>query len=299
VLIRCRAAVLGSPIQHSLSPALHRAAYAALGLDWRYEAHEVGDEAALRAFLDRCDADGDWAGLSLTMPLKKLVLPLVDELSETAAATGAVNTVLFEPARDVGHGPLATARQTRYGDNTDVTGIVEALREGGAAAAAEGLVLGGGATACSAVAALSRLGAARVRVVVRSVERAVDVVSTGRALGLQVDLVPWARVADSAVPFEVLPGTVVLSTVPARAAEDVVRLVDRTRPGGAVLLDVAYDPWPTPVVQAWERRGGRAVGGFGMLLHQAVEQVRLMTRRDPDVEAMRAAGLAALAARRA
>jgi shikimate dehydrogenase len=101
------------------------------------------------------------------------------------------------------------------------------------------------------------------------------------------------------VPFEVLPGTVVLSTVPARAAEDVVRLVDRTRPGGAVLLDVAYDPGPSPVVQAWERRGGRAVGGFGMLLHQAVEQVRLMTRRDPDVEAMRAAGLAALAARRA
>ena len=93
-----RAAVLGRPIGHSLSPVLHRAAYASLGLDWRFDALEVGDDAGLRALLDRCDAEGDWAGLALTMPLKKLVLPLLDEVSATAVATGAANTVLFSPA---------------------------------------------------------------------------------------------------------------------------------------------------------------------------------------------------------
>jgi len=305
-----RAAVLGRPIGHSLSPVLHRAAYADLGLDWRFDALEVGDDAGLRALLERCDADGDWAGLALTMPLKKLVLPLLDEVSGTAAATGAANTVLFSrPGSDVGApaaavvrsdvgGPAsASSRPWRAGDNTDVLGIVEAVREAGVGTLTEGVVLGGGATACSAIAALARLGAARARVVVRSPDRAADVVATGARLGVQVDLVTWADAARSRSSSG-LGGTLVISTVPAQAADDVVRLFDGMEAAGAVLLDVAYDPWPTPVAQAWQRAGGTAVGGFAMLLHQAVEQVRLMTGRVPDVEVMHAAGLEALAARR-
>jgi shikimate dehydrogenase len=297
-----RAAVLGRPIGHSLSPVLHRAAYASLGLDWRFDALEVGDDAGLRALLERCDAEGDWAGLALTMPLKKLILPLLDEVSATAAATGAANTVLFSRAGIDGRGPdvggpaAASSRPWRAGDNTDVLGIVEAVREAGADTVAEGVVLGGGATACSAVAALSRLGAGRARVVVRSPDRAADVVATGARLGLQVDLVTWADAAGSGSSSGI-GGPLVISTVPARAADDVVRLLDGVDAEGNVLLDVAYDPWPTPVAQAWERHGGTAVGGFAMLLHQAVEQVRLMTGHTPSLEAMRAAGLEALAAR--
>jgi shikimate dehydrogenase len=304
-----RAAVLGHPIGHSLSPVLHRSAYADLGLDWRFEAIEAGDDASLRAVLARCDHDGDWAGLALTMPLKKLVLPLLDEVSATAAATGAANTVLFAQRPDAGGrtassgvdvgGPAAAAsRPWRAGDNTDVLGIVEAVREAGVGTLVGGVVLGGGATACSAVAALGRLDAARARVVVRSAERAADVVATGARLGLQVDLVAWADAAGSGSSSG-LGGPLVISTVPAQAAGDVVRLLEGIDAGGSVLLDVAYDPWPTPVAKAWERRGGTSVGGFAMLLHQAVEQVRLMTGRTPEVEAMRAAGLAALAARHA
>jgi shikimate dehydrogenase len=304
-----RAAVLGRPIGHSLSPVLHRAAYADLGLDWRFDALEVGDDAGLRALLERCDAEGDWAGLALTMPLKKLVLPLLDEVSDTATATGAANTVLFSQGPDAGGrasssgvdvGGLAAAasRPWRAGDNTDVLGIVEAVREVGVGTLTEGVVLGGGATACSAVAALGRLGAARARVVVRSAERAADVVATGARLGLRVDLVTWADAAGSGSSSGP-GGSLVISMVPAQAAGDVVRLLEGIDAGGSVLLDVAYDPWPTPVAKAWERAGGVAVGGFAMLLHQAVEQVRLMTGRTPEVEAMRAAGLAALAARHA
>jgi shikimate dehydrogenase len=298
-----RAAVLGRPIGHSLSPVLHRAAYADLGLDWRFDALEVGDDAGLRALLERCDAEGDWAGLALTMPLKKLVLPLLDEVSDTATATGAANTVLFSP-RDVGEPAAASpgsdagagSRPWRAGDNTDVLGIVEAVREAGVGTLSEGVVLGGGATACSAVAALRRLGANEARVVVRSPDRAADVAATGAGLGLRVDLVTWADAAGSGSSSGL--GGLVISTVPAQAAGDVVRLLEGVDADGSVLLDVAYDPWPTPVAQAWERAGGTAVGGFAMLLHQAVEQVRLMTGRTPSVEVMRSAGLATLATRR-
>jgi shikimate dehydrogenase len=295
-----RAAVLGSPIGHSLSPVLHAAAYASLGLDGRFDAIEVDGEEALRAVLLRCDSEPGWVGLALTMPLKKLVLPMLDDITGTAAATGAANTVLFSRFRlsaagDGGPAAAATGRQWWVGHNTDVLGIVGALREAGVDAVTQAVVLGGGATACSAVAALGRLGAARVRVVVRSVERAADVATTGRALGVPVDLVPWEQVQPELLEAD---GTVAVSTVPAQGADDVVRLVEQLdHVPGRVLLDVAYDPWPTPVAQAWERGGGTSVGGFGMLLHQAVDQVRLMTGRTPDLEAMRSAGLAALAAR--
>lgn len=286
-----RAAVLGSPVGHSLSPVLHRAAYRSLRLDWAYDAVEVGDADALAEFVDRCDREGDWAGLSLTMPLKKLVQPLLDDVTETARATGAVNTVVFDPvmvdpARDAAR-PRA-ARPRRVGHNTDVAGIVQAVAEAGVTALDEGLVLGGGATACSAVAALGRLGATRARVVVRSPERAADVLATGTRLAVPVELVSW-RDAAGAVPTSDL----VISTVPAAAAGQAAELLDQV-PDPGVLLDVVYDPWPTPAARAWERRGGTSVGGFAMLLHQAVEQVIVMTGRTPDVEAMRQAGLAAL-----
>ena len=265
-----RAAVLGSPISHSLSPVLHRAAYASLGLDrWTYEAIEVRDAVGLRAVLA-----GDWAGLSLTMPLKRLVQPMLDVVTDLARDVGAVNTVTFTPAGRVGH-------------NTDVEGIVRALGEGGVTAVSPGAgcVVGGGATAASAIAALGALGDRAPVVVVRGATRATDLLAAARRLGLEPRLVAWA-------PEPLSTARVVVSTVPASAGPMTAGLVPPST--DAVLLDVVYDPWPTALADAWRGAGGAVVGGFAMLLHQAVAQVRLMTGGDPSVSAMRDAGLAEL-----
>ncbi len=141
-----RAAVLGSPIAHSLSPVLHRAGYLDLGLEWRYDAIEVTQES-LAAFVAGCGPE--WAGLSLTMPLKRAVLPLLDTRAALVDVVGAANTVVFGAGGE------------RAGHNTDVAGIVAALR-GIDAAAGPALVLGGGATAASALAALAELGCLEV-----------------------------------------------------------------------------------------------------------------------------------------
>ncbi len=155
---RIRAAVLGSPIEHSLSPVLHRAAYRALGLDdWSYDRFEI-DEAALPGFV--AGLGPEWAGLSLTMPLKRAILPLLDEVSDTAAAVEAVNTVVL------------TEDGRRLGDNTDIPGIVAALQERGVEKVPSAAILGAGATASSALAALARICTGEVTAYVRSRARA-------------------------------------------------------------------------------------------------------------------------------
>jgi shikimate dehydrogenase len=263
-----RAAVLGSPIAHSLSPVLHRASYAALGLDWRYEAIECR-EKDLPALLGR-----PWAGLSLTMPLKRAALPLLDEVSELARAVGGANTVVYDGGR-------------RLGFNTDVYGMVTALAEAGVRAPGSAVVLGGGATACSAIAALRDLGLAKVTVVVRNPARAAEAVGAADRLGVEVTVRSFA----DAVP----DADLVISTLPAGAADTHAEPVARATDA---LFDVVYAPWPTMIAEAVRVRGGTVVGGFAMLLHQAVRQVSLMTGRDDvPAEAMRAAGLAELGRR--
>jgi shikimate dehydrogenase len=272
-----RAAVLGSPVAHSLSPVLHRAAHAHLGLaGWTYEVLEVADAVRLGEVLDQ-----GWSGLSLTMPLKRMVLPLLDDVSELAAAVGAVNTVTFAGGR-------------RAGDNTDVGGIATALTEGGVAGLADGdgCVVGGGATAASALAALAVLGDRTPTVVVRDRGRAGELLEAAERLQVAPTVVPWA---DGATALG--RAAAVVSTVPAEASAEVAGLVPSAVAG--VLLDVVYAPWPTAAAQAWSRCGGRAVAGSVMLLHQAVEQVRLMTGRTPSSEVLRAALDQALAERSA
>ena len=261
-----RAAVLGSPISHSRSPDLHRAAYAALGLDWTYDAIEV-TTASLADFLDSCEQP-EWAGLSLTMPLKTDVLPMLDEISETAARVGAANTVVFADGRRAGH-------------NTDVAGMQRALQEahGGQLVARTGAILGSGATARSALVALQRLGVDAVDVRARNPERALDLVALGRDLGVDVALSPW----DGSAP---LAGDVVIATVPPGAADGFVDGVPEV-PG--VLLDVAYGEGITPLTAAWRRAGGATADGLDLLLWQAVDQVTLMTGLDAPVAAMRLA----------
>ncbi|MFL6100760.1 MAG: shikimate dehydrogenase [Actinomycetales bacterium] len=256
------AGVMGSPIAHSLSPALHLAAYRSLGLPWTYVAREV-DEAALPEAL--AGLGPDWVGVSLTMPLKQAVLPLLDEVSDLARDVGAVNTVTFGPGA------------WRSGDNTDVYGITAALRAAGVEDGRGAVVLGGGATAASAVAALRELGEQTATLVVRSRERARGVEAAAERLGVRVRLASW----DQAGPLAAC-APVVVSTVPPGAA-DRIRLNVST---AGVLLDVVYRPWPTALAGAWQRAGGVAVPGLEMLVHQAAAQVRAWTGEWPDLQQM-------------
>jgi shikimate dehydrogenase len=270
-----RAAVLGSPIAHSLSPVLHRAAYAALGLDgWRYDRFEV-DEAALPGFVAGLDP-AEWAGLSLTMPLKRAILPLLDEITPTASSVEAVNTVVF------------TADGRRLGDNTDIPGMVAALRERGVTAVPSAAVLGAGATASSAVAALAQLCRGEVTAYVRGPARAAEMRQWGERLGVTVRTADWTDAAKA------LDEPLVVNTTPAGAAD---HLADAVPDAPGALFDVRYDPWPTALAAAWSARSGAVVGGLDLLVHQAVLQVEQHTGRAPaPLAAMRAAGEAALAA---
>ncbi len=268
-----RAAVLGSPISHSLSPALHGAAYRALGLsNWSYGKHEV-HSSALPAFVMGLGAD--WAGLSLTMPLKEAAFEVADEVSDLARQVGAINTLVHRP--DGGW----------RADNTDVYGVVQALRDAGCAQVASSMVLGSGATARSVVAALAMLGCQRVTFAVRSVARP-ETLDQARRAGLEVDVVGLAEVAG-----RVGGAPVVVSTLPANALADKM-LPEGLQLQGHFLLDVVYAGWPTPLARTFEEAGASVVSGFEMLLHQAAEQVHLITGLLAPVEAMRAAGLAAV-----
>jgi len=270
--------VLGSPIDHSLSPVLHRAAYRELGLDWQYDAVDVTEDG-LAGFLGGLGAR--WRGLSLTMPLKRAVLPLLDDMSETTVEAGAANTVLLDD------------RGRRFGHNTDVPGMRQALQEQGVSQVRSATVVGGGATATSAVLALAGLGLRDVALRVREPGRARETVEAAGRL----DAAPRITVARLDEPLDpAQPVDVVVSTVPAEAqAEFAERLVALA----GLVFDVIYDPWPTPLALAAEAAGRTVVGGLDLLVHQATRQVELMTGLSPaPLETMRAAGQAALQARR-
>jgi shikimate dehydrogenase len=282
-----KAAVLGSPVAHSLSPALHRAAYRALGLDsWCYEAIEC-DEARLPGLMGECGPD--WAGLSLTMPLKRAVLGLLDHTEPLALDVGAANTVIF--GRGGGHG--GGQHGGRHGYNTDVPGMISALTEAGLPGPESGrpparvLILGGGATACSALAAARGLGTDQVTVAVRDKQRTGGVLAAAGRLGMTVNLTSFDT------PWDAAP-ELLISTAPAGAADI---HAERIRDGALVpryVLDVVYHPWPTQLAMAAQKSGALVAGGFALLLHQAAEQVMLMTGRPAPVEVMRMAGLSVL-----
>ncbi|MGO9080845.1 MAG: shikimate dehydrogenase [Streptosporangiaceae bacterium] len=274
-----RAAVLGSPIRHSLSPVLHRAAYQALGLrGWRYDAVEC-DEAGLPDLVSGLGAE--WAGLSLTMPLKRVALTAADEVSPLAQAIGAANTLVFGTA-----GPAAGRRA----ENTDPAGIVAALREAGLGRCEHAVILGAGGTAQAALAALRELGSRSPAVLVRNPARAAELRAAAQRLGMTPEV--SGGLFEAPIP----EADLVISTLPGGAADPL--RATRWRPGTTV-LDVVYTPWPTPLAASALAAGCPVVSGLSMLLHQAVEQVRLMTGLPGPVDAMRAALMAAVASRAA
>ncbi len=269
-----RAAVLGSPITHSLSPALHRAGYLAAGLlGWEYDAHEI-DAAGLAAFVGGLGAD--WRGLSLTMPLKEVAAEVATTVDAVGRRAGVVNTLV----RRADDGWDAT--------NTDVVGVVRALAPHLPGPPGRALVLGAGATARSAVLALAELGVTTLTVRARDTSRAADLLAwaldlgTGIRNGSVAGLGPWVTTRDD----------VVVSTLPGSAGEVAAATVPSAHSG--LLLDVVYAGWPTPLARAATQAGMTVVSGLDLLVHQAGEQFRLFTGHDAPLEAMAAAGRAAL-----
>lgn len=253
---RTRLAVWGDPIAHSRSPRLHAAAYGVLGLDWEYGRRQV-DEIAFSTALGNLDAT--WRGLSLTMPLKQVAARTAVALDDDARLTGAVNTLLLSA-----DGP--------HGFNTDVGGLARALDEIGVTRPEVIRVLGAGATATSAVVAAARAGARLVEVRARRVEAARALAVLGSAVGVEVRPEPLTGgdVATVDATIATLPGGTDLGPVAETLAST-----------SGPLVDVVYGTWPTPLAQAWTRAGVAAHNGLGMLLHQALLQVRVFVTGDP------------------
>lgn len=271
-----RAYVLGHPIAHSLSPALHRAAYDFLGeQNLGYDRRDTlpDDLPAIMHGVRHPKGTEDApyiAGLSVTMPLKTAVIQYCDELSETARVTGAVNTVYPRGEKVLGH-------------NTDVIGIVNALRHAGLEPQPfkdSAAIVGGGATAISALTALHQLGYSRVSVYARSLHKLGSVQEAADRLGVQLEQISLAELPQNLAERGHHP---VVSTLPARAADEWASQLSGMKGASAthrpVLLDVAYNPWPSVLASAWEANGGTVVSGLEMLLYQAVEQVLLFTDR--------------------
>jgi shikimate dehydrogenase len=260
-------AVLGDPVEHSLSPVLHRAAYAALGLDWTYDAVRV-PAGELAAYVDGLGPE--WRGLSLTMPLKREVVPLLTSRDRWTEISGAANTLLLD------------SEGGRHGLNTDVPGAEAALGQATDATLRHAVVLGGGATATSVLLALAERGLERATVAVRDVTRAGDVMAAvarhPHSPGMAV-----VRLEE----LEAMAADVVVSTIPAVAQSPSVLGAVSDVP---VVFDVVYDPWPTPLLAAAQSDGRTVVDGLELLLWQAVDQVRAMTGRfDVPVDTMREA----------
>jgi len=264
-------AVLGKPIEHSLSPVMHRAAYTHLGLDWTYDAIEV-TESELEGFL--AGLDESWRGLSLTMPLKREVIGLADEVTKVARILKVANTVEFRDGRIIV-------------SNTDCAGAIAALAERGVRKTKTARILGGGATAASIAHALASKGVEHIEFVVRNPRRAEEAVTVAREAGVDVDV----RQMDKAL-IEVVD--LLVSTVPGEAVRhEAHNLVDSAR----AVFDVIYDPWPSPLAKAAKEASLPFVSGLDLLAHQATFQVELMTGSPVDVDLLRDAALAELAAR--
>jgi len=262
--------VLGSPIRHSLSPALHEAAYAALGLTgWRYERYEVNEEE-LPGFVAGCDTS--WRGLSLTMPLKVVAMQL-GEPDEVASLVGAANTLVFDGS-------------TRRVHNTDVGGLVAAVQRVLPATPDRVTILGSGATARSALVSAARLGASRVTVVARDTGKGQALRPLAEACGVELSVASWAD--------ELRAADLVVSAVTAGAADARSEEISDSAP---VIFDAIYDPWPTPLAEAAGRAGRTVLNGLDLLTEQAVLQIELMTGHRVDSALLLRVARSALAAR--
>lgn len=260
-----RFAVLGSPITHSKSPAIHLAAYRVLGLDWEYGRAEV-QKGLLRTFI--AGLEDVWNGYSVTMPLKEEASRFADELDEVASLTGATNTLYLD---EFGKW---------HGYNTDVFGIVQAVTEARIGLVKHALIIGSGATATSAIVAIKALNPdAHVEILARNKESRKALIALGKSIGLKTSRAGGLRAASRV-------SNLTISTVPAGSLDKQAAKLSRAlfwKPKGA-LLDVAYNPWPSKLAAAWSAKDKRTISGLEMLIWQAVAQIRIFTSGSPERE---------------
>ncbi|MGJ4073929.1 shikimate dehydrogenase [Corynebacterium macclintockiae] len=253
-----RCAVLGSPIEHSLSPELHTAGYRALGLDMDYFRVEAGESRDIRRLLRESDADV--RGFSVTMPGKQAALELADLATNRAQEIGSANTLVPQ-----GDGQWLA-------DNTDVDGVASCLsylRGDDPLQGTNAVIVGNGGTARPAVAALAAAGVSQVTVLARS-ERALNLQAVVETLGMKFS---WSRFEDADIAQTCADAAVVVSTIPAHAAEELAPALC----SAAGIVDVIYDPYPTPLLSAARALGVPHADGLRMLAGQAEEQFRLFT----------------------
>lgn len=255
---RAQLAVWGDPIEHSRSPQLHGAAYRVLGLDWEYTRRRV----SAAEFAHAIDGLGEeWHGLSLTMPLKEAAFAWATTRDRAAMLTGGVNTLVLS-------GPLRG-----HGFNTDIAGLVAAIEEAGLQGVERVRVLGAGATAASTLVAAADLGAKQIEVLARRPEALAPLSDIAEAIGVRLVAASFTEFDDNAdLTISTLPGGIALD------ASISQRLADT----GGALFDVAYAPWPSALAEIWG--DAPRISGIGMLLHQAVRQVRIFVNGDPLAE---------------
>lgn len=274
---RNAAAVLGHPVAHSLSPVLHSAAYRVMGAEWDYTRWDVPAEDWNGFWRERV-AEGFWRGFSVTMPLKSLAATQADERTALVEALGVANTLVFR------------ADGSTIADNTDVTGIMAAViaaRE--IPSEPRCAILGGGGTATAAVAALHGLGAPSIDVFVRSLDRAGKVTDAAARLGATVTARAWGEAAASLADYDA-----VICTLPPRGADELAaEFATLNASVSGVLLDAAYDPWPSAIARSWQDADGAIAPGIDMLIFQAVDQVRWFTLGRADRPVPREAELTA------
>lgn len=266
--------VVGDPIAHSLSPVIHLAAYRELGLNWDFRCQRVRS-GKLNAFLT--EADAQLRGLAVTMPLKPEALQVAAFADGLAKVTGAVNTLV----------PAAGGDWTGF--NTDVRGVVEAFRQGGATnlpSGGSGVIFGSGSTAASALAAFTELGLTQLTVISRTTAQTGAAFQAAQRMGLSVQSVAWHQVEE--INPALGAAQLVMSTVPA-PAQDTLPLAQLQMSPHAIFLDAAYAPWPTPLASWAQRCGAQVIPGWEMLLHQGVAQVKLFTGQELDATVLRPA----------
>jgi len=263
-----KAAVLGKPIGHSLSPILHNAGYLAQGLAHTYERHEVA-ESGLAQFVQGLDAN--WMGLSLTMPLKVVAFEVAEVVTPLVEISGSINTLVFA--------------QQIVGYNTDIYGIVQACTESGVSKAQTCTIIGSGATARSAIVAARELGITHVELLARNSQAIAQCDAIANELGITF-------IAPEVSESQWLNSDLVINTTPANVANE---LLPEVTSASGLLLDVIYHPWPTQIAARWQQAGGAICPGYLMLLHQASAQYELFTGVEAPITQMREALLKALA----
>ncbi|WGH84511.1 shikimate dehydrogenase family protein [Auritidibacter ignavus] len=258
-----QAAVLGHPIDHSLSPVLHQAAYRALGIAIEYTRADVDLDQVKTFYRDRrhelTTGHTRWLGFSVTMPLKPALVPLMDQLSDRVRRLGVLNTVVLD----------ASGQATGY--NTDCDGIVRALMRAETPASSTLGIIGGGGTAAAAIEAAQLMGVTGVELLVRNQAKTEPQRKLATDLGLAAEIDSIASGLTKLDRYRY-----VISTLPPGAASEFAHSLSGYT-WLPPLLDVAYDPWPSQLALVWHRNGGQVISGMEMLLYQAVEQVKLLT----------------------